>query len=193
MEALYQTGARMKPGPGSLLIAPPAMTDSRFSRTVNIITHKNSEGAFALCLNKPTKHTAKQISQELDLDKELPFQMYWGGPVSLGSIWMVHDDSWAIKETIFVDEKWRVTSHKSMFHHMADGDVPRNFRLCFGFCSWMPGQLEMELSGTAPFSKRSSWVFVKDVDPEWLFDVAVDELWDDATALAADKAIDYWF
>jgi putative transcriptional regulator len=182
----------MKPGPGSLLIAPPTMTDPRFSKTVLLVTHNNNAGAFALCLNKPTKHTAKNLSTELELDKELPFQMFWGGPVNHGTIWMIHENTWSCEHTMYVNEKWNVTSHESMFYHMADGDAPKNLRLCFGFCSWMPGQLDMELLGESPFSKKSSWVYAENADPEWMFETPVDELWEDATNLAAGKAIESW-
>jgi len=183
----------MKPGPGSLLIAPPSMQDTRFAKTVLFVTHNNSAGTFALCLNRPTKHSAKSLSKELELDIELPFQMHWGGPVNPGSIWMVHDNTWHNNYTMFVNDKWNVTSHESMFYHMADGDAPRNFRLCYGFCSWMPGQLQMELAGESPFSKKSSWLIAENIDPEWVFENPVNELWDDATNLAADQAIDNWF
>jgi putative transcriptional regulator len=183
----------MKPGPGSLLIAPPAMTDTRFAKTVLLVTHNNDAGTFALCLNKPTRHTLEPLSKELKLDIDLPFQIHWGGPVHNGSIWMMHDDSWEIEHTMYVDEKWRVTSHESMFHHMADSDIPREFRIVSGFASWMPGQLNMELNGVAPFSKSNSWLVVNKVTPEWVFETAIDELWDDSVALAGSQAVESWF
>ena len=182
----------MKPVPGSLLIAPPAMTDSRFSKTVLLVTHHNSQGTFALCLNKPTKHTLSSLSEELKLDVELPFQLHWGGPVHHGSIWMIHDNTWENEHTMYVDEKWRITSNESMFHHMADGDAPRTFRLVYGFSSWAPGQLEAELAGIGPFSKKSSWVIAGKSEPEWMFEIPIDKLWDDATELASNQAIDTW-
>ena len=189
-----QTGAKMKLQPGSLLIAPPAMTDGRFAKSVLLLTHNNQHGAFAICLNKPSRHTAESIREELNIDTDtnLPFQLYWGGPVNHGSIWLVHDNSWKIENTMHVNDEWRITSDESMFHHMADGDLPRTFRLAFGYASWAPGQLDMELSGQPPFSKRSSWVFTEKVNPEWLFETPVDELWDRATKLASTQAIDSW-
>jgi len=183
----------MKPGPGSILIAPPTITDSRFAKTVLLVTHNNSSGTFALCLNRPTKHTMEALSRDLELDKELPFQIHWGGPVNNGSIWMVHDKEWEIDNTLYVDEKWRVTSNESMFHHLADGDAPRQFRMLAGFASWMPEQLNMELKGIAPFTKTNSWLFVNKVDPEWVFNTPIDELWDDAIALAGSQAVESWF
>ena len=168
------------------------MQDGRFAKTVLLTTHNNPSGSFALCLNRPTKHTISDLSLELGLDKQLPFEMYWGGPVNSGSIWMIHDDSWEIEHTLYVNQNWRVTSHKSMFYHMADGDVPKNFRIVFGFASWAPGQLDMELNGDFPFNRTSSWVTSQSVDPEWVFETNPDQLWDDATTLAGKQAVNTW-
>jgi putative transcriptional regulator len=168
------------------------MTDGRFSKTVLLVTHHNHTGTFALCLNRPTKHSSKALSQELKLDKELPFQMHWGGPVQPSSVWMIHDHTWENEHTLYVDKKWRITSNESMFYHMADGDAPRYFRLCYGFSSWAGGQLEMELSGSGPFTKSNSWLIVKKSDPEWIFETAIDELWDKATELSGQEAISNW-
>ena len=182
----------MKPGPGSLLIAPPTMKDGRFAKSVLLITNHSSAGTHALCLNKPTRHTLKGVAEEIGLDKELPFQIYWGGPVHNGSIWMIHDTSWENDTTLYVNDKWKVTSNEEMFFNMADGDCPRDFRIMSGFASWMPGQLEMELNGTPPFNKKSSWLVVDEVDPEWVFNTPIDELWDDALALAGNQAVSSW-
>jgi len=184
----------MKPGPGSLLIAPPAMTDTRFSKKVLLVTHNNKQGTFALCLNKPTKHTLGSISDQLDLPEVggLPFSLHWGGPVNHGTIWMLHDNTWECDSTMYVNEHWRITSNESMFHHMLDGDCPSTFRLVFGYCSWAPGQLDMELSGTGPFSKLSSWVFTSDSDPDWVFEKPIEDLWEHSTELASNQAVDTW-
>ena len=182
----------MKPGPGSILIAPPNMTDGRFRKSVLLVTHNNSSGTFALCLNRPTNHTLESLCRDLKLDSELPFPLHWGGPVQNSSIWMIHDQSWEIEHTLYVDENWRVTSNEAMFHHLADGDAPRQFRILAGFASWMPEQLKMEMGGVAPFTKSNSWLFVNKVDPEWVFDTPIDEMWDDAIALAGTQAVESW-
>ena len=157
-----------------------------------LVTHHNNTGTFALCLNRPTKYTAEKLSEELQLDNRLPFQMHWGGPVQATSIWMIHDHTWENEHTLYVDDKWRITSNESMFYHMSDGDAPRDFRLCYGFSSWAPGQLEMELDGGGPFLKSSSWLIVEKSDPEWIFNQPINELWNSATALAGNEAVSSW-
>ena len=118
--------------------------------------------------------------------------MHWGGPVQNTSIWMIHDHTWENQHTMYVDEKWRITSNESMFYHMADGDAPRCFRLCYGFASWAPMQLEMELSGQGPFTKSSSWLIVEKSDPDWIFEQPIDKLWENATKLSGAEAISGW-
>jgi putative AlgH/UPF0301 family transcriptional regulator len=44
----------------------------------------------------------------------------------------------------------------------------------------------------APFSKKSSWLYANDVDPEWVFETPVEHLWESATELAANEAISNW-
>jgi putative transcriptional regulator len=195
MEDLYLTGPRennMRVGPGTLLIAPPKMTDGRFVKSVILVTHHNSAGTFALCLNKPTRNDLKEFSRDIGLDKELPFSLYWGGPVNQQSLWMIHDNNWENEHSMIVTDKWRVTSNESMFHHLADGDAPRNFRLVFGFCSWAPGQLEMELAGTFPFTRSSSWLILPNSNPEFVLETDPSKLWKTSVELCGQQAVNNW-
>ena len=168
------------------------MQDKRFAKTVLLVTHNNAQGTFALCVNRPTKHTLEKLSEELNLDKILPFGIDWGGPVNPGSIWMVHDKNWDCGHSLYINEKFNVTSNEAMFHHMADGDCPRQFKLMFGFCSWMPGQLDMELEGQHPFNKNSSWLIVNDADPDFIFDTQPDRLWRKSLELAGEQTTANW-
>lgn len=179
--------------PGSLLISPPSMLDERFSRTVLLLTQYNSTGSFALCLNRPTRHSINPYLKEIGINKELPFNIYWGGPVNPGSIWMIHSNEWGTEHTMTVNKDWKLTSNEAMFHHIADGDAPRQFKILSGFCSWGPAQLEMEMHGVPPFTKSSSWLIAHDPEPEWIFEKDDNNLWDDSIQLAGQKAVDAWF
>ena len=175
-----------------LLIAPPKMPDLRFRKTVLMLTHEHENGMTALCVNKPTTHTLADIAREINLDVNINFPLYWGGPVNHGTIRMLHSNEWSIDSTLELNDQWSMTSNIAMFHHLADQDTPKFFRMMFGFCTWAPGQLEAELKGTPPWHHESSWLVAKNPGPEWLFESDPSQLWESATDLCSHQAVDSW-
>ena len=91
-----------------------------------------------------------------------------------------------------INDDWAITSNIEMFHHLADGDCPKHFRIMFGHCSWARDQLAAELLGLAPWSHNHSWLTAQDPGPEWMFEQDLEELWDAATELSSHQAIDSW-
>lgn len=180
------------PTSSDLLIAPPNIPDPRFRKSVLMLTHDHRSGSFALCINKPSKFTLDQVLAELDLDYNLNFPLYWGGPVNAGTVWMLHSTDWECEHTVAVTTDWAMTSHISMFSHLADGDYPEHFRIFMGYCSWSPGQLANELAGSPPWSHNNSWLVANNLGPEWLFEQPVELLWENATTLSAHQAVDSW-
>ncbi len=157
-----------------------------------LLTHTNSRGAFALCLNRQSDHSLKDILEPLEIDLELDTPLYWGGPVNPNTIWMLHSSSWSVENTLEVDDNWSVTSHTDMFKRMQDGDIPEKFRIFYGHAAWGPGQLEGEMRGEEPWSQEHSWLVVKDPDPEWLLDMSSDHLWSSSCSLSGQQAVDTW-
>lgn len=184
----------MVPMPAStdLLIAPPQIPDKRFRGTVLMMTHDHQGGTFALCLNQPTDHTLLDILEDTGIEANLNFPLYWGGPVNPGSVWMLHSTDWSIESTVNINDDWAMTSNEEMFHHLADGDCPRFFRMMFGYCSWAPGQLKAELRGAAPWNKNHSWLIAENPGPEWIMEYPVDELWAASAELCSHQAVDSW-
>lgn len=177
---------------GDLLIAPPNISDSRFEKAVLLLTHDTIYGSIAFCVNRPSNHKLNDIIKELDLELPDNFNLYWGGPVHQNTVWMLHEAEWSCEHTISVNDNWALTSHTSMFQHLADGDYPNRFRFFFGQASWAPGQLEGELSGEHPWKKSHSWLIAKQADPEWLLETSYRELWVESTQICSEQAIDRW-
>lgn len=184
------------PRPGDLLISPANMVDPRFTKTVLLLTHNDDDGSFAFCLNRPSGYSIKDLLSEnedlSDLEINFNFPVYWGGPVNPQTLWLLHDTEWNMPKTIQVNRNWSMTSHVSMFHHIADGDIPKRFRIMFGYSGWGPNQLEAELEGHYPWKKQHSWLIAKNPDPEWLFDRPEDELWSQSIELSASQAVNEW-
>lgn len=180
--------------PTDLLIAPPTMPDTRFRNSVLMVTHTNPQGSFALCVNRPLDQTLNDISDGIDLDvgglPNLP--LHWGGPMSPQSLWMLHSSDWVISGSVMITSAWAMTSNEAMFHHLADGDFPRHFRMIMGFASWAPGQLELEMNGQGPWSQKHSWLVAQNLGPEWLFDQSCEDLWGNVITLSSHQAVDSW-
>ena len=180
------------PKSSDLLIAPPSIPDPRFRKAVMMLTHDNNNGTFAICVNRPTNHTLKDILEDTGVEMNLNFPLYWGGPVNPTTVWMIHSSEWFCEYTVPVDDDWAITSNISMFTHLADGDIPNHFRLALGYASWQPGQLKAELRGIAPWSPNHSWLVAENPGPGWLFEQAVDDLWVNAMDLSGHQAVDTW-
>jgi len=182
-------------GATDLLIAPPGLPDSRFRNSVLMLTHHHSGGSFALCVNRLSKHTLQDIVNELDidLDCELNFPLYWGGPVSSNTIWMLHSSEWSLpNHTVSINHQWSMTSHIDMFYHLADGDVPQHFRIMYGYSSWAAGQLDCELMGLGSWRREHAWLVAQNPGPEWVYEQPVDDLWANATTESCHQAVDSW-
>lgn len=177
---------------GDLLIAPPQIEDPRFEKTVLLVTHETIYGSMALCLNRPTNHKINEVLKEIGLKLPNDYTLYWGGPVNQNTVWMLHDSAWSVDTTVEIDDSWSMTSHTSMFHHLADGDFPERFRFFFGQASWAPGQLEGELVGDPPWNKTNSWLTVRRPDPDWLLETNFKNLWLESTQISSEQAIDRW-
>jgi putative transcriptional regulator len=177
---------------GDVIIAPPRMQDSRFHKSVIMITHHAASATFGLCLNKASAHSMKDLSIELDCELPYDVPLYWGGPVNPQTIWMLHSREWSLGSTQEVNQYWSMTSNVEMFHHIADNDTPRHWRLTFGFCGWAQGQLEAELRGTGAFNRDSSWLTWSRPDTSRLLDVAPEELWRISTEQSARQAVSGW-
>lgn len=177
-----------------LLIAPPAMPDSRFRNTVLMLTHDHASGSFALCLNKPTEFTLDEVLAESNINVINPpkIPVYWGGPVSQNSLWMIHSADWVTEGTVMITSAWAMTSSEEMFHNICDGDTPRHFRIVMGYCSWAPGQLDSELNGGGRWRKENSWLVAQNLGPEWLLDQDPEDIWASATTLCSHQAVDSW-
>ena len=184
MELKYQTGG--------LLIAPPAIPDPRFKRSVIIITHKFKGGTYGLCVNRPTNYSIRDVLTDTGIEANFNFPIYWGGPINPTTVWMLHSSEWKMEGTVSIDHQWSITSNIGMFYHLNDLDIPKQFRMFFGQCSWAEGQLEAELRGISPWNPNHSWLLAESPDPDWLFEQSENDLWFNCTDLSSHQAVDTW-
>ena len=178
--------------PGDLLIAPPAMQDPRFRNTVLLITQISESGTQALCINKSSGHDLNEVIGTMGLELPDNPQMFWGGPVGVNTVWMLHENGWACENTMEIDEEWAMSSSMNMFEHVVDGNSPSHYRVLMGLSTWAPGQLEAEIDGTGEYSKESSWLVAEAPGPDELFSLSNRDLWHKCCELAGAQAVSHW-
>lgn len=177
---------------GDVITAPPTMQDLRFRRTALLITYHDLDGSLGLCLNRATNVTLAKLSKEIGLERELPFPLYWGGPVNPGTIWMLHSSEWSIHNTMQINDSWSLSSNEQMFWAIHEGDTPQYFRFFHGFCSWNCQQLEGELRGEPPWNHKSSWLIVEQPDLAELVEMSPEEVWQHCVELSGQQAVSSW-
>jgi putative transcriptional regulator len=150
--------------------------------------------SMGLCLNKSANHRLSHVLEPLNMSVNLDAdpEIYWGGPISRNTVWMLHDRSWNISSTIAINDNWSVTSHHQMFYMLSEGAWPEHFRVIIGHCGWGPGQLEKELLGQEPWDHDHSWLTVKDPSPAWLIDCDPDQMWTVACSYCGNQAVENW-
>ena len=168
------------------------MVDQRFRESVIFIAEHDREGSWGICLNRPLNQTVKSLFAAVGLPVALDIDMFWGGPVSPGVIWMLHDPDWSMTNTVQITDQWSMTSHRQMFDQLIADNHPRWYRVFSGFSAWAPDQLVSEIQGEEPWSDQSSWLYAKSPSPEWAFDQSWDDLWQKSLAVISREAIDHW-
>lgn len=135
---------------GQLLLDSGQLRGSFFHRSVVLICHHDSEGAFGLVLNQPTENKVGDVLVA-DLPDAVKDQtIFIGGPVQTNALTYLHTDS-------FLPEP-HVIPNLSMGHSLDDlQEITESFSAtkqirCFaGYAGWSGGQLESEM-------ERKSWL-----------------------------------
>lgn len=182
----------INPGAGDLLIAPPGITDGRFNQAVILMVHNSSESTWGLCLNKPSEMSTQRLLEDTPMRTDLDLEIFWGGPVNPGIIWILHDDSWSMDNTLELNQGWFMTSNPRMFQDLEIRGMPDHWRLFGGFSAWAPGQLESEIEGHHPWSKRHSWLVAESPGPNEMLDIDPAELWRFSLQLCGQQTITQW-
>jgi len=174
---------------GDCLIAPPNCPDPRFKNSVVYIWEHGEAGTQGLVLNRPTNHALSEIVDNFGAQGDRT--MNWGGPVYPNVVYMLHTAEWGTSRTRVVGDISH-TSDNRMFEFIKDGTQPDRWEVFFGHASWAPGQLEGELSGTGPWTKGQSWLILKGVKAEWVFETDPENMWDQAIVDCSKQSVDSW-
>jgi len=163
---------------GQLLIATPAMRDTRFERAVILMVQHDGDGAMGIVINQPLGE--KPLADILaafgakDTAATGNVQVFLGGPVQPEVSFVIHGTDYRRAETLEIDKRFAATPSREVLRDIAGNSGPKKSLIAFGYAGWAPGQLEGELA-------RNVW-YTAPADPALVFDDDRDKVWEHATA-----------
>jgi putative transcriptional regulator len=157
---------------GKFLVAKSSLSDPNFVQTVIYMCRHDRTGAFGLVINRaigtvPFAELARGFG--IDSDDQADVRVRQGGPVELGSGFIVHSPDYVSTDAICAGGGVTVTSDLDVVRAIARGEGPERRLFFFGYAGWGPGQVENEI-------KHDSWDIVPG-DPEMIFDEDLDGSW----------------
>lgn len=142
---------------GNILIAPPAVKNNFWHKSVIIVTEHHNQGSVGLVLNKRSNMSIREFGNQLGFELNIPGFVYVGGPVNSKSLSLLHSNEWYSKNTMRINDTFSLSSADDILPRMAEGDCPIYWRLFLGMCGWGPGQLRAEIKGESPWTHETSW------------------------------------
>jgi len=158
---------------GQMLIAMPALADSRFAQSVIYLCAHTEEGAMGIVLNRPlTSPSFADLLAQLSVVPVPParsINLCQGGPVDNARGFVLHTSDWTGDGSLRVDDRVALTASLDILKAIAAGGGPSRGMLALGYAGWGPGQLDAEIQQNAWLSAPAdiSLLFDDDHETKW--------------------------
>ena len=134
------------------LIATKKMNDDRFKKTVIAMLENDAEGAWGLVINKPLGEIPLALlidpslntSEEREALYKINLKVFWGGPVSVKKIFILHTNEYQ-SETTRNYGTISISQDYNILFDIAEKKGPKNSLIILGYSGWSSGQLEGEM------------------------------------------------
>ena len=162
------------------LIATEKMNDNRFSKTVIVMLENDENGAWGLVINKRlgTMPIALLIDPSLNTSKEreelfkINIPVFWGGPVDVKEIFILHTTEYESKTTKNYGNI-SISQDYNILYDIAENKGPKKSLVILGYSGWGSGQLEGEM-------EKGRWI-LSDIDLDITFDNESNTKWNRAS------------
>lgn len=163
---------------GKLLIAMPAMGDTRFELSVILMCVHSEKGGMGLIINKPsTDIRMSDVLDQLEIGSSesvsgaaRDMTVHYGGPVETGRGFVLHSDDYKSSlQTLEVPGGFGMTATMDILEEIAEGQGPEQALMMLGYAGWGPGQLEQEIA-------QNGWL-TADSSPQVVFQVPARHKW----------------
>ena len=163
----------------NFLIATEKMNDNRFEKTVIAMLENDEDGAWGLVINKPLGSIplamlidpSLNTSEEREKLYEKNILIFWGGPVEVKKIFVLHSSEYQSESTknyggISISQDYNI------LFDIAEDRGPEKSLVILGYSGWGGGQLEGEM-------ERDHWI-LSEVDVNIIFEKESANKWQKA-------------
>ena len=157
-----------RPQAGTFLIAARSMLDPNFAQTVVLLIDYDSEGAFGLIVDRPTRHTLAELWPEISGLEAHP--VYYGGPVFPNRLlFLLRSDDAPEGMRLVIPGVYLGSDELALKRIIAGGEG--EFRVYAGYSGWAPGQLDNEMA-------RGDWHLLP-AERRFIFDPQPADVWEE--------------
>jgi putative transcriptional regulator len=156
---------------GRFLVSNSRIQDRIFGRSVILLITHDQNGSMGLIINRQTDSTVADLLPDIKGLAKSPEALYFGGPVSLSSIFLLVRSGSKPDESENVIGNVYISRSIGLLRRLADDRRQKEkYRLYAGYAGWASGQLEAEVI-------RGDWTVVS-ADSEMVFDKDPAGIWD---------------
>lgn len=160
---------KVKPSPGSILIAEPFANDDYFRRSVILICDYNENGSFGFVLNNFLDIDFNDLSEE---EIEFPARVSVGGPVDINNLYYLHTygdeipGSQRITDLLYLGGDYKILIQKLKREKYPE----QRARFFLGYSGWSDKQLDSEIN-------EKSWAVTYPTSLDDIMDTSRDDIW----------------
>ena len=145
------------------------MNDNRFEKTVIAMLENDEDGAWGLVINKPMGSIPLALlidpslsrSEEREKLYEKNILIFWGGPVEVKKIFVLHSNEYQSDSTKNYGSI-SISQDYNILFDIAEDRGPEKSLVILGYAGWASGQLEGEM-------ERDHWI-LSDLDSDIIFE-----------------------
>ncbi len=142
---------------GQFLVASPSLDSPLFERGVVLLCEHSELGSFGLLINKPIEIELPDEILDLENAKNDQLSLRAGGPIKPEQLMILHTGSEPHDHCLPLLPGVVLGGDLGFLEHLMEQPSGAPVLLCFGYCSWGPGQLERDiLDGEWHVAKGSS-------------------------------------
>jgi putative transcriptional regulator len=139
-----------------LIVARAELPDPNFADSIVLVMNNLGPAPVGIIINRPTAVPVSQLFPDLTRLAQLSDNVYYGGPVGIGSIWFLFRAAKPRKDAIEAFNGLYLSASKELLLELLRRDKPMDgLRIFAGHAGWGPGQLEGEIARGDWTSRRA--------------------------------------